>query len=32
MDAIKIVLENGYSVGDYEIKQIFDLIGLRGIA
>ena len=32
MDAIKIVLENGYTVGDYEIKQIFDLIGLRGMS
>ena len=31
MDAIKIILENGYTVGDYEIKQIFDLIGLRGM-
>jgi hypothetical protein len=32
MDAIKIVLENGYTVGDFEIKQIFDLIGLRGMS
>ncbi len=31
MDAIKIVLENGYSIGNYEILQIFDLIGLRGM-
>ena len=32
IDAIKVVLENGYTVGDYEIRQIFDLIGLRGMA
>ena len=31
MDAIKIVLENGYSIGSYEIVQIFDIIGLRSI-
>lgn len=31
LDAIKIVLENGYCIGDYEIIQILDLIGLRGV-
>lgn len=32
LDAIKIVLENGYCLGEYEIIQIFDIIGLRGFA
>lgn len=30
LDALKIVLENGYTVGQIEIVQIFDLIGLNG--
>jgi hypothetical protein len=28
LDALKIVLENGYTIGQIEILQIFDLIGL----
>lgn len=30
MDGIKIVLENGYIVGEQEIVQIFDMADLRG--
>ena len=30
LDAIKIVLENGYCLGDFELLEIFDLIGLKG--
>ena len=32
LDALKIVLENGYCIGDYELVQIFDMIGLRAVA
>jgi len=30
LDAIKIVLENGYCLGDFELLEIFDLISLKG--
>ena len=31
LDALKIFLENGYCLGNHEITQILDIIGLRGV-
>jgi len=31
LDAIKIILDNGYTLSERELTQIFDLIGLQGL-
>ena len=31
LDAIKILLDNGYTLGEHELLQIFDMIGLQGL-
>ena len=31
LDAIKIVLENGYCVSELEMLEIFDIVGLRNL-
>jgi tRNA threonylcarbamoyladenosine modification (KEOPS) complex Cgi121 subunit len=31
LDAIKILLDNGYTLSEAEIIQIFDMIGLQGL-
>jgi len=32
LDAIKIVLENGYCISETEMLEIFDIVGLRALA
>ena len=32
LDAIKIVLENGYCISESEMLEIFDIVGLRALA
>jgi hypothetical protein len=31
LDAIKILLDNGYTLSEHELLQIFNLIGLQGL-
>ena len=31
LDATKIILDNGYTLSERELLQIFDMIGLRGL-